>query len=78
MNQFIGSVNPKLNASAQLILMAAAGVWLIILMFSNYKRWNMESNGEELDCRLRYDGNVRCKLNGKSLIKYKIDSTDCS
>lgn len=58
--------------------MAIATVWLVILMFSNYKRWNMDSNGDELECKLRYDGNVRCKFNGKSVIKYKIDSGDCS
>ncbi|CAD8120303.1 unnamed protein product [Paramecium sonneborni] len=78
MNQYINRINPKANTTLQLVFLSAAGVWLIILLFSNYRNYQLEKNGDYLDCKLKYDGNLKCKLNNKLLFKQKISSSEIS
>ncbi|CAD8111801.1 unnamed protein product [Paramecium primaurelia] len=77
MNTYINRINPKTNTTLQIVFLAAAGVWLIILLFSNYQFSKLEQNGEQLECKLKYDGNKKCKLNDKILFKIKISGSDC-
>ncbi|CAK63797.1 unnamed protein product (macronuclear) [Paramecium tetraurelia] len=77
MNSYINRINPKTNTTLQIVFLASAGVWLIILLFSNYQFSKQEYYGEQLECKLKYDGYKRCRLNNKLLYKERINSSDC-
>ncbi|CAD8207252.1 unnamed protein product [Paramecium octaurelia] len=77
MNSYINRINPKTNSTLQIVFLAAAGVWLIILLFSNYQFYRYEYSGEYLECSLKYDGQKKCKFNNKLLFKEKLSASDC-